>query len=94
MNRDDERRVEILAEFVERAHSCWWVPMMSDSKDQRIGFNGATGVMGGSNRKLTSQQVREIRDSSEAVKAAARRYGVSPKTIRNIRNGSRYRSVA
>ena len=43
--------------------------------------------------KLTNEQVREIRQSSESVQTLAKRYGVSDCTIRNVINRKRYASV-
>ena len=44
-------------------------------------------------RKLTDEQVREIRRSQESARALAERYGVSHPTILNVREGSTYSHV-
>lgn len=44
-------------------------------------------------RKLTDEQVREIRSNPVGTRAMARHYGVSPKTIRSVRSGEVYRFV-
>ena len=44
-------------------------------------------------RKLTHDEVREIRRSGLSQKLAARKYDVDPKTIRSIRKGVTYRDV-
>jgi DNA-binding transcriptional regulator YiaG len=43
--------------------------------------------------KLTVEKVREIRTSTELASRIAERLGVSPGTIRDIRNGRRWRVV-
>lgn len=45
------------------------------------------------NRKLTDEQVREIRNNRLGTLAIARYYGVSPKTIRSVRSGEYYKFV-
>ena len=44
-------------------------------------------------KKLTPDEVREIRRSSLSQERAARKYDVDPKTIRNVRKGVTYRDV-
>ena len=44
-------------------------------------------------RKLTHDEVREIRRSGLSQERAGRKYGVDRKTIRNIRQGATYRDV-
>ena len=44
-------------------------------------------------RKLTDEQVREIRRSGESARALAERYGVSHPTILKVREGSTYSHV-
>ena len=44
-------------------------------------------------RKLTDEQVREIRHSGESARALAERYGVSHPTILKVREGSTYSHV-
>ena len=47
-----------------------------------------------SGRKLTDEQVREIRRSGEPARVLAERYGVSHPTILNVREGNTYSRVA
>jgi len=44
-------------------------------------------------RRLTDQQVLEIRKSTESLSELARRFGVSRMTIRDIKRGTRYAKV-
>ena len=44
-------------------------------------------------KKLTQDEVREIRRSALSQERAARKYGVDPKTIRNVRKRVTYRDV-
>lgn len=44
-------------------------------------------------RKLTDEQVREIKRSRESARALAERYGVSHPTILNVRDGTTYSHV-
>ena len=44
-------------------------------------------------RKLTDEQVEEIRKSPMQATVLAKHYGVARKTIWSIRNGQTYRSV-
>lgn len=44
-------------------------------------------------RKLTDEQVREIRGNQLISTALAKYYGVSPKVIRDIRSGRHYKHV-
>lgn len=37
--------------------------------------------------KLTERQVREIRASAEGIRPLARKYGLDPKSVRDIRSG-------
>ena len=46
-----------------------------------------------SSRKLTEDQVREIKRSRESARALAERYGVSHPTILNVRDGTTYSHV-
>lgn len=46
-----------------------------------------------STRKLTDEQVREIKRSRESARALAERYGVSHPTILNVRDGNTYAHV-
>jgi hypothetical protein len=50
------------------------------------------GHSGGTPRKLTSEQVAQIRVSTEVLRVLAARYGVDSSTIADIRNGKTYRS--
>lgn len=43
-------------------------------------------------RKLTDEQVQEIRESSMKATVLAEHYGVARKTIWSIRNGQTYRA--
>jgi DNA invertase Pin-like site-specific DNA recombinase len=43
--------------------------------------------------RLTDEQVREIRRSTEALKELARRFGISRMAIRNIKRRTRYAGV-
>lgn len=43
--------------------------------------------------KLTADQVREIRTSSESSRAAGKRYGVDKAVIQRVRNGKSYAHV-
>ena len=45
-------------------------------------------------RKLTEEQVRAIRVSGETGRTLARRFGVTPATITNVRRGHLYRGVS
>ena len=45
-------------------------------------------------RKLTDEQVAEIRTGKKSCYALAREYGVSDSTIQNVRNGVSYRVVS
>jgi DNA-binding NarL/FixJ family response regulator len=44
-------------------------------------------------RALTAEQVLEVRASTEATRAIARRMGVSQKTVQRVRRGMIYRHV-
>jgi len=44
-------------------------------------------------RKLTDEQVREIRSSSETLTSLAKRFGVSIQTASNVRAGTLYKDV-
>ena len=44
-------------------------------------------------RKLTEEQVREIRENEILSTALAKHYGVSAKVIRDIRSGRHYKHV-
>ena len=43
--------------------------------------------------KLTPDQVQEIRQSPEAKRALARRYGIDPAQVRNIKNGKSWSTL-
>lgn len=45
------------------------------------------------NAKLTMEQARQIRASAESASAAAKRFGVSVKTVWSIRNNERYKET-
>lgn len=99
-----KRKQAILEEFAERA-----VPMVEEhyesagltlkgAKDaQKIGFHDQSQlgrkVGSNSNRKLTPQQVREIRKSKEFGYDLAPKYGVSVATINKVRARTSYKDV-
>lgn len=67
-----------------------WGTKQENAKDQdrhgtrRRGVNAVGAV-------LTAEQVRDIRNSTDTHVSIAARFGVSPTTIRRVRNGSRYK---
>ena len=44
-------------------------------------------------RKLTEEQVRQIRSNQLLSTVLAKHYGVSPKVIRDVRSGRHYKHV-
>lgn len=50
--------------------------------------------MSAPNRKLTDEQVKEVRQSSESQRVLAKRFGVNKNLIAEIRAGTIYRDVA
>lgn len=59
-------------------------PAENTAHAYRIGLRSAAGECNG-RAKLTAEQVREIRESSERASAWARRLGVTPRTVQEIR---------
>lgn len=63
-----------------------------DPGEERCGVYSASGLNMGA--KLTVEQVREVRTSTEPHKVIARRFGVDRGVIRSIRRGEAYREVS
>jgi hypothetical protein len=53
----------------------------------------AENVRRGSSTLLTAAEVLEIRDSPETCEVLAKRYGVSARTISNVRTGTSWRNI-
>lgn len=62
-------------------------------RDRRKGIAAVKGEKHGQS-KLTAEQVREIRSSTETRDAIAKRMGVSPSTIKGIRTGRLWKHLS
>lgn len=92
----DDLHEGVLSEFAERARFSdqFWEKgtieaesvyvVGEDKHDQRSGFNNQNGIQNKARRKLTDDQVREIRKRKKPVKGLAREFGVSPPVIRDV----------
>jgi hypothetical protein len=68
---------------VNPAHLCWGTQAENMADVARAGNRkGENQAMS----KLTEEQVREIRSCDESTKSLAKRFGVHPVTIRDVRN--------